>query len=958
MKPIFTVACIFLKSVWQAVCQPFLIQLRRLSSLRCGSLRPALTALLFAPLASRADIVAHFRFDGDLKDATGRHDGRPVDPKLAPSFAPGRVGNAVVIEKVNAGIELANPSAIDFSRDFTIATWVNVGCYYAECPVLFKGRADKTAAPDKHFGLFGTEGLQVYGEGQGEWVTNFGASNGLVPNDGQWHHVAVTYRAQAPHFTLYVDGHGKTTADKGSFKGGDFVLQPDAPDSVLRIGCRADGDKWRYVRSHLRGLLDELQIYDEALKAEDIRFLFEHPGSDAAHREAVRFEPRFQFDGGHPWRPPFGVQRVGHLAVVAQFASDALPAPAHSLAAFRDGVEVERIPLNVTGASPFTARVSFTVSPAPDELVLFASDASGKAIESARWRVERPAFEAEAEAEAEPVMNPVDLGAVLPPADWLVLGPEQKARLTVAALSTKEAVSGAEVIAWFESSADQPTKSAIELRKGIRAELRVSLPPPAFTRDRDTLHVAIRDAKGRELWHKAIKTMLVRDTPKLPTFGAIETKLRYDYPLLSYSGPDEVTEMPYDKAWTPERKDVVIALPNGSRFVFWRGAAYTPFWAGKHNTALNFEFAEAPRRPDGLDCIDAASDKELRRSRVEIIESTAARVHVRWTAQPCDLNYKVWGESVAEDFYFYPDGFGSRTVTLQTEPKAEYEIEELLILTPPAAYPLSVLPENLVDVLFRDGTKRELKFPILCQERDYEKLISGELPPLYRIRFGTHEALSAVYFNPGWTRLPVQAYRPFYSQGQMVTPFYWGNHLPLARRKPTGHNIDERAFMTPAHNAMMTWGHHRPQPLESRVVEMPDALGVTRKMKVEKWAWLVGLSDADDASLLEWSRSFATPPKVEAEGAKIQSPAYNTERRATLLTVEKPVVTLKVKPATPCVHPVLELYEAPKTLARVELNGRELTATDYAWDGHTLWLNTTLRGEATLRLAFIDQASK
>ena len=107
MKPIFTVACIFL------------IQLRRLSSLR-----PALTALLFAPLATRADLVAHFRFDDDLKDVTGQHDGRPVDPKLAPSFAPGRVGNAVVIEKVNAGIELANPSAINFSRDFTLATWV------------------------------------------------------------------------------------------------------------------------------------------------------------------------------------------------------------------------------------------------------------------------------------------------------------------------------------------------------------------------------------------------------------------------------------------------------------------------------------------------------------------------------------------------------------------------------------------------------------------------------------------------------------------------------------------------------------------------------------------------------------------------------------------------------------------------------------------------------------------
>ena len=552
------------------------------------------------------------------------------------------------------------------------------------------------------------------------------------------------------------------------------------------------------------------------------------------------------------------------------------------------------------------------------------------------------------------MVNPVDLGAILPPADWLVLGPEQQARVTVAAFSAKETISGAEVLAWFASDTAKTTKAAIELPKGVRTELRLTLPSPATAGDHDTLHVALRDAKGRELWRKTIRTMLMRGSPKLPAFGAIETKLRYDYPLLSYSGPDKVTEIPYDQAWAPERKDVVVSLPNGSRFVFWRGAAYTPFWAGKHNTALNFEFAEAPERPDGVDCVDAASDKELRRSRVEIIESTAARVHVRWTAQPCDLNYKVWGESVAEDFYFYPDGFGSRTVTITCEPKAQYEVEELLILTPPAAYPLRVLPEKLVDVLFRDGTKRELKFPILDQERDYEKLLTGEMPPLYRIRFGAREPLSAVYFNPGWTRLPVQAYQPFYSQGQMVTPFYWGNHLPLARRKPTGINIDDLASMTPSHNAMMTWGHRRPQPLESRTADMPDALGVTRQMKVEKWAWLIGLSDADDARLLEWSRSFSTPPKVEAAGARLGSPSYSTERRATLLSVEKPVVTLMINPSTPCVHPVFELQNAPKTLAVVELNGRPLAATEFAWDGHVLWLNATLRSATTLRLKFAE----
>ena len=923
-----------------------------------------LTALLLGSLPpARAELVAHFRFDSDLKDATGQHNGRPVDPKLAPSFAPGRAGKAVVIEKVNAGIELANPSAIDFSRDFTVATWVNVGNYFAEMPVIFKGRADKTTAPDKFFSLFGWDGLRIYGEGQGEWITNFGASNRLVPNDGQWHHVAVTYRAaEEPHFALYVDGQGKQPTAKftpselilGRPKGGDFTLKPDAPDSVLRIGCRGDADTWRHVRSHLRGLLDELQIYDEALKAEDIRFLFEHPGSTTKQREALTFAPRFQFDPGHPWRPPFGVERVGLTPVIVQFASDTHPAPEHWLAAYHEGKELERKALDVVGNSPFTARVTFATSPAPEELVLLTKTKNGSTIEQARWMVERPAFEADAEAAADPVMNPVDQGAVLPPADWLVLGLEQKARVTVAAFSAKETISGAEVIAWFESDSDRPTKTAIELRKGIRAELKVSLPPPAFATDRDKLHVAIRDANGRELWHKTVTTMLIRQALKLPAFGAVETKLRYDYPVLSYSGPDEVSEIPYDKAWAPERKDVVVSLPNGSRFVFWRGAAYTPFWAGKHNTALNFEFAEAPERPDGVDCVDAASDKELRRSRVEIIESTAARVHVRWTAQPCDLNYKVWGESVAEDFYFYPDGFGSRTVTITCEPKAQYEVEELLILTPPAAYPLRVLPEKLVDVLFRDGTKRELKFPILDQERDYEKLLTGEMPPLYRIRFGAREPLSAVYFNPGWTRLPVQAYQPFYSQGQMVTPFYWGNHLPLARRKPTGINIDDLASMTPSHNAMMTWGHRRPQPLESLVAAMPDALGVTRPMQVEKWAWLIGLSNADDACLLEWSRSFATPPKVEAAGARLGSPSYSTERRATLLTVEKPIVTLTITPTTPCVHPVFELRNTPKTLSRVELDGRELAASDYAWDGRVLWLNATLRSATTLRLKFAE----
>ena len=75
-------------------------------------------------------------------------------------------------------------------------------------------------------------------------------------------------------------------------------------------------------------------------------------------------------------------------------------------------------------------------------------------------------------------------------------------------------------------------------------------------------------------------------------------------------------------------------------------------------------------------------DKELRYGRVEIVESTSARVHVRWSYQSTDFNYKVWGDEAVEDYYFYPDGFGTRVVSLKADPKNDYELSEFIILTP------------------------------------------------------------------------------------------------------------------------------------------------------------------------------------------------------------------------------------------------------------------------------------
>ena len=93
-----------------------------------------------------------------------------------------------------------------------------------------------------------------------------------------------------------------------------------------------------------------------------------------------------------------------------------------------------------------------------------------------------------------------------------------------------------------------------------------------------------------------------------------------------------------------------------------------PFWAGRHGTGLSYEWAETGPLPEGfVDSVEPLMDKELRYGRVCIVESTAARVHVRWTYQSCDFNYKVWGDAAQEDFYFYPDGFGTRVLRRERE---------------------------------------------------------------------------------------------------------------------------------------------------------------------------------------------------------------------------------------------------------------------------------------------------
>jgi hypothetical protein len=186
----------------------------------------------------------------------------------------------------------------------------------------------------------------------------------------------------------------------------------------------------------------------------------------------------------------------------------------------------------------------------------------------------------------------------------------------------------------------------------------------------------------------------------------------------------------------------------------------------------------------------------------------------------------------------------------------------------------------------------------------------------------------------------------------MVTPFYWGSHWPLARGNMTGMAIDDRIYLSPSHNSIMTWGMNNHTPASSATIQTHDTLGRLKTMDYRRWHWLIGLTDAPDQRLLEWAQSFRTPPSLELQGAKLDLDSYVAERRAVRLIVESSTPVITLKPAVPYINPVFELAGAPKNLASVALGNRSLKPTEYAWDGQTLWISAKVDTTTALKLEF------
>ena len=676
----------------------------------------------------------------------------------------------------------------------------------------------------------------------------------------------------------------------------------------------------------------------------------------------------------HRWTPPFGLDQVGQpLSVIARVRSLERTTGTFEMAAILHGREQERREVHLSWREPGpddspaiyegVGRAQFTSL--PDEVVLHLRSGDEPAVELARLKPQYPPLEAHAVAEPREPEHPIDLGLIFAPESWLVLPRRARSQVSVAIISYGREFPDARLRAWFESSPRRIHEHRMHLSDRVKERRVLELPAPrGGSKTRDTLHVTLADAQKRTFWHTEIPVMRVPRPPQLPRFGATALHLRYDLPILinhSETGQldlNKIETLDYAEGWNSRLEDVVVSLPNGSRFVFWRGSSYIPFWAGPHNTGLCYEWAETGPPPDGfVDSVEPLMDKELRYARVEIVESTAARVHVRWTYQSTDFNYKVWGDQAVEDFYFYPDGYGTRVLSLKKRPEAKYELSEFIVLSAPGMYPLEFLPQDAVEMIYlADGQRHGFSFPHADAKPGtlghlFEPSRDGQV--VYRIRSHRRDRATGIYFHPAGDHFPMLQFGPFFDGDTMVTPAYWGSHWPLARGKSTGAKIDELVERTPSHTSLLSWAQSaKPDPdTASRIVTL-DTLGRSREMIVEHYAWLIAMTDEPDEIVLNRARSFAQPPSLELEGAEVLWDGYARSRRAMRIRALAPRITIRIKPSPVTVNPVFELVDAPQRLHAVKLGGSPLPEDRYAWDGRTLWLDATISEPQAVELEF------
>lgn len=217
--------------------------------------------------AARGDAVAQWHFDESAgptaSDSVGSFDGT-LSAAGASFVGGGFAGNALSLDRgsnglVDMGDVLGFPSG-----PFSIVAWVNTTSTQADTVVLAKHESFSENGYFLAINPTGGGGAQDLPTFVVSEFVNQSVTATTVVNDGVWHQIVGVYDLEAK--TIYVDGAPAEATDAS-----EPMLENAAPfliGGANNLGTATGG---------YTGLVDEVQVYDHALGAAEVEFLFENP---------------------------------------------------------------------------------------------------------------------------------------------------------------------------------------------------------------------------------------------------------------------------------------------------------------------------------------------------------------------------------------------------------------------------------------------------------------------------------------------------------------------------------------------------------------------------------------------------------------------------------------------------------------------------------------------------------
>jgi MYXO-CTERM domain-containing protein len=255
-------------------------------------------AVLATTFAAPADAgpVAWWKLDdgsGDTAvDSVGSYDGALVPGSGDPVWTTGEAGGALSFSATDGeGVDCGDIEMSTWT-DLSVSAWINTSnTDLAQRRVVGKDQAGVAGnfLLWEHF--IGTDSawiFQAYDDTAGEWAKAVWISDSI--NDGEWHHLVGLVDSAAGEVKLYVDGAAVTRYTSGALVyDWTAATLSDGDNEEIAIGSDSDFDNG--TNNVFDGSIDDVQIYDHALSAAQITYLFENPGEMATSSGSAVPEP-------------------------------------------------------------------------------------------------------------------------------------------------------------------------------------------------------------------------------------------------------------------------------------------------------------------------------------------------------------------------------------------------------------------------------------------------------------------------------------------------------------------------------------------------------------------------------------------------------------------------------------------------------------------------------------------